>query len=151
MMLASRLKWLIVLVLGAAGGMGAMRVMSPSKDDAKRMARVARVETSVAVPPGFFDVAHAGHQGSIRPRPRSRSGQILLVEVLEALPGRPITGERDRPGRWDDRHGLLWRRPGRRAEPRPDQGQRCVEHLCKYLNDEVLGLMSKRMPDGNHY
>ncbi len=64
---------------------------------------------------------------------------LLLVEVLEALPGRPISGERlVRPdgtislGYYGDVEvaGLTL----------PEVKEKIVLHLRKYLNDEVLGL-----------
>src|SRR5262245_49208721 len=67
---------------------------------------------------------------------------LLLVEVLEALPGRPITGERlVRPdgtitlGFYGDVYvsGLTTR----------EIKEKIVIHLRKYLKDEVLGLLAE--------
>ncbi|WP_165250473.1 sigma-70 family RNA polymerase sigma factor [Paludisphaera soli] len=65
---------------------------------------------------------------------------LLLVEVLEALPGRPISGERlVRPdgnlslGFYGDVHvaGLTI----------PEVKEKIVRHLMKYLSDDLLGLV----------
>jgi RNA polymerase sigma factor (sigma-70 family) len=48
-------------------------------------------------PASFFDLEtplNKGEGDSPTEAPRIRVGQILVIEVLEALPGRPITGER---------------------------------------------------------
>ncbi len=71
---------------------------------------------------------------------------LLLVEVLEALPGRPISGERlVRPdgtislGFYGDVYvaGLTL----------PEVKERIVLHMRKYLNDEALGLVGGGCPD----
>ena len=71
-----------------------------------------------------------------------KPGDRLLIEVLEALPGRPISGERYvRPdgtislGFYGDLDvaGLTRRQIKAKV----------VEHLRKYLNDEVLGLIEQ--------
>ena len=68
---------------------------------------------------------------------------LLLVEVLEALPGRPLSGERlVRPdgtislGFYGDIHvaGLT------EAEIK----EKVVLHMRKYLSDEILGLVVRR-------
>ncbi|MBX6316024.1 MAG: polysaccharide biosynthesis/export family protein, partial [Isosphaeraceae bacterium] len=72
-------------------------------------------------------------------------GDVLLIEVLEALPGRPITGERIvRPdgtislGFYGDLHvaGLN----------RDEIKEKLIQHLRKYLKDEVLGLVRPGNP-----
>jgi len=72
---------------------------------------------------------------------------LLIVEVLDALPGRPIMGEHlVRPdgtvtlGFYGDVYvaGLSL----------PEAKEKIVLHLRKYLTDDVLGLW-KRDPDGN--
>ena len=130
------LKWLLVLVLGAAGGMGVMRLMSESKDDA-RMARVARRGFN-AVPPGFFDVAPLATKDESGPAV-IKPGQVLAVEVLEALPGRPITGERTVLP--DGTISLGFYGDVQVAGLNRNQTKvKILEHLRKYLNDRVLGL-----------
>ena len=136
MMLASRLKWLIALVLGAAGGMGAMRMMSESSDDA-RMARVASRNLD-SVPPGFFDVAPLATKDASGPAV-IQPGQILSVEVLEALPGRPITGERVVRPDGTISMGFYGDLPVAGLN-RNQIKVKLIEHLRKFICDEVLGL-----------
>ena len=66
-------------------------------------------------------------------------GQILVVEVLEALPGRPLTGERVvRP---DGTISLGWYGDLAVVGLTRDQIKvKVVEHLRKFLDDEKLGL-----------
>ena len=72
---------------------------------------------------------------------------LVLVEVLEALPGRPISGERlVRPdgkislGFYGDVYvaGLTM----------PEVKEKIVLHLRKYLTDEALGLVERRRRHG---
>ena len=90
----------------------------------------------VVAEPG--DTTPAAPQAAIGPRP-VQPGHLLVIEVLEALPGRPITGERIvRP---DGTVSLGWygdlavaglTRDGIKAK--------VIEHLRQSLTDEVLGL-----------
>ena len=48
---------------------------------------------------------------------------LIIVEVLEALPGRPISGERLVRSDGKISSGLLWRARGRRSDDRRDQGE----------------------------
>lgn len=80
------------------------------------------------------------HEGAMREIPYViEPPDLLLVEVLEALPGRPISGERlVRP---DGKIGLgfygdLYVR-GLTVE---QAKEKLVLHLRRYLNDEILGL-----------
>ena len=72
---------------------------------------------------------------------------LILVEVLEALPGRPISGERlVRPdgkislGLYGDVYvaGLTM----------PEVKEKIVLHLRKFLHDDQLGLIKARRRDG---
>jgi hypothetical protein len=138
------LKWLIVFVLGAAVGMVAMRMNSWESFEKEQMARIAS-RGSAPVPPGYFDVAplatkdKAGHS-VIQP------GRTLIVEVLEALPGRPISGERlVHP---DGTISLGWYGEVPVAGLNRQQIKvKVIEHLRKYINDETLGLV-RELPDG---
>jgi RNA polymerase sigma factor (sigma-70 family) len=68
-----------------------------------------------------------------------RPGDLLLIEVLEALPGRPITGRRVvRPDGTItlDFYGDL----AVAGLTRQQVKEKVVRHLTKFLNDEVLGL-----------
>ena len=65
---------------------------------------------------------------------------LLIVEVLDALPGRPISGERlVRPdgtvslGFYGDIHvaGLTL----------PEVKEKIVQHLRKFISDDILGLV----------
>jgi polysaccharide export outer membrane protein len=74
---------------------------------------------------------------------------MLLVEVLEALPGRPISGERlVRPdgkislGFYGDVYvaGLTV----------PEVKEKIVLHLRKYINDDILGLVERDLDTGEY-
>ena len=74
--------------------------------------------------------------------PTIRPGQILQFEVLESLPGRPITGEHlVRPdgtvclGFYGDLHVAGMNRNQIKVK--------LIEHLRKYINDEVFGLVKE--------
>lgn len=135
------LKYLIVLVLGAALGMVTMKLMSWESIDEARMARVAS-RGVVPLPTGFFDVAPLATKDKSGPAPL-KAGQVIVVEVLEALPGRPITGERlVRP---DGTIGMGFYGDVPVAGLNRNQVKvRMIEHLRKYLNDEVLGLVAEQ-------
>ena len=74
---------------------------------------------------------------------------VLLVEVLDALPGRPISGERlIRP---DGRISLGFYGEIQVAGLTiPQAKEKIVLHLRKYLKDEVLGLDSTDPETGKH-
>ena len=75
---------------------------------------------------------------STEPR-RIRPGDKLVIEVLEALPGRPITGER--LVRSDGTVGLFFYGDVRIAGLNRYQAKAAIiRHLRKYLSDETLGL-----------
>jgi polysaccharide biosynthesis/export protein len=85
-------------------------------------------------------------QKKFGPAPIVEPPDILLVEVLEALPGRPISGERlVRPdgtislGYYGDVHvaGLTL----------PEIKEKVVLHLRRYITDEVLGLADGGGPE----
>ncbi|HEU5118888.1 MAG TPA: polysaccharide biosynthesis/export family protein, partial [Isosphaeraceae bacterium] len=69
-----------------------------------------------------------------------KPGDILVVEVLEALPGRPITGERVvKP---DGTISLGFYGEVKVAGlDRHQIKETIVVHLCQSLNDETLGLV----------
>ena len=153
MMLASRLKWLMVplaLGLGAAGGVAGMKWAAPkaAEDQAvERTNRVAREPIAKrpaddgnlkSIPPGFFDLAPLATKDATGPAP-VKPGQIVIVEVLEAFPGRPITGERVvRP---DGTISLGFYGDVPIAGLNRNQIKvKILEHLRKYLKDEALGL-----------
>ena len=170
-MLIARIKWMLVplaLGLGAAGGVVGMRMATPpapklaenppTKPDplsdlgqglatnpfvatAGLNPETVPVRSNVleTIPPGFFDVAPLATKDASGP-PVIQPGQVLLVEVLEALPGRPITGERVvRP---DGTISLGFYGDLKVAGLNRDQIKvKVIEHLRKYVNDEVLGLL----------
>lgn len=72
---------------------------------------------------------------------------LLIVEVLEALPGRPISGERlVRP---DGKISLGFYGDVEVAGLTvPQAKEKIVQHLRKYLNDEVLGLVEMNPETG---
>ena len=76
---------------------------------------------------------------SAEPR-RIRPGDTLVIEVLEALPGRPITGER--LVRSDGTVGLFFYGDVRIAGLNRNQAKAAIiGHLRKYLSDGKLGLV----------
>jgi polysaccharide biosynthesis/export protein len=74
---------------------------------------------------------------------------LLIVELLEALPGRPISGERlVRP---DGTIGLGFYGDVHVKGLSPVQAkEKVILHMSRYLVDEVLGLI-EFAPDGNHH
>jgi RNA polymerase sigma factor (sigma-70 family) len=73
---------------------------------------------------------------------RLQPGDLLVIEVLEALPGRPITGQRVvRPDGTIslDFYGDLYVAGLNRKEIK----EKLVTHLRKYINDETLGLVEE--------
>jgi len=100
-------------------------------------------------PPGYFDVPAPDGPEVDRP-PIITPGQILAVEVLEALPGRPITGERVvRP---DGTISLGFYGDLRVAGLNRNQAKvKLLEHLRKYINDEILGLIKTGMSDNTAF
>ena len=156
-MLVSRLKWLAVplaLGLGAGGGVVATRAIlsrSAEDKDRARMNHVAREPDAEPEPeesikratnldevPGYFEIAGLAAKDGSGP-PVVRPGQTLLVEALEALPGRPITGERI--VRQDGTISLGFYGDLAVAELNRNQIKvKLLQHLYKYINAEVLGL-----------
>ncbi len=84
--------------------------------------------------PSLLPIAPAAGPILVKP------GDILLIEVLEALPGRPIVGERlVRP---DGTISLDFYGDLKVAGLTRDQIKvKVIEHLRKHLDDEVLGLV----------
>ncbi len=74
---------------------------------------------------------------------------LVVVEVLEALPGRPISGERlVRP---DGRMSLGFYGEIPAAGCTLDQlKERIVLHLRRFINDEVLGLVERDLDTGEY-
>jgi len=99
-------------------------------------------------PPGYFDLPPREKKDGTPPLPLVEAGHVISVEVLEALPGRPITGERFvRPDGTISLgfYGDLAVAGLNRAEIKV----RVIEHLRKFLGDEVLGLVEmqgRRIP-----
>ena len=70
---------------------------------------------------------------------KAKPGDILIVEVLEALPGRPVSGERR--VREDGTIGLgFYGEVAVEGLTRREIKVKVVEQMRKYLKDEVLGL-----------
>jgi hypothetical protein len=90
------------------------------------------------LPPGYFDLPALKNDGT--DPPVIKVGQVLQIEVLEALPGRPISGERVvRP---DGTVSLGFYRDLRVAGLNRDQIKvKLIKHMREYINDEVLGLV----------
>jgi polysaccharide export outer membrane protein len=139
MMMMSRLKWLVIplaLGLGAAAGVVGMRMISPKPVEDE----VDRVSVELGpVPPNFFDVARLATKDESGP-PVVQVGQILIVEVLEALPGRPITGERIVRPDGTISMGFYGDLPVAGLN-RNQIKVKLLEHLRAYISDETLGLV----------
>jgi RNA polymerase sigma factor (sigma-70 family) len=91
-------------------------------------ARVASLEGAVDAP--------AAEPRKIRP------GDLLVIEVLEALPGRPLTGERVVRPDGTISLGFYGDLPVAGLD-RTQIKVKLVEHMQKYLTDEVLGLVGE--------
>jgi len=90
------------------------------------------------IPPGYFDLPAPkfGEPGAPQP---VRIGQTLLVEALEGLPGRPITGER--VVRTDGTISLGFYGDLSVAGLNRNQIKvKLLEKLRNYLSDSILGL-----------
>src|SRR4051794_32984252 len=116
---------------------------SPPKTEARKAAEAIRPLPPVAIPDD-----PPPHEGAMIDLPYTiEPPDILVVEVLVALPGRPITGERlVRPdgtislGFYGDVHvrGLTIRQAK----------VKIINRLREYLGDEVLGLVEFREDAG---
>ncbi len=91
------------------------------------------------VPPGYFDLPAPDKKDGTDP-PIIKVGQVLQVEVLEALNGRPISGERVvRP---DGTISLGFYGDLKVAGLNRYQIKvKVIELLRKFLNDDILGLI----------
>ena len=91
------------------------------------------------IPPAYFNLAPTDPEKPGSPRP-VRIGQSIVVEVVEALPGRPISGRR--LVRNDGTISLEFYGDLHVAGLNRDQIKvKVVEHLLKYLSENVLGLI----------
>jgi polysaccharide biosynthesis/export protein len=133
--------WLSLIGLGTAGAIMAAPQVVPdrAKPAVTRASRPDQKRDRIAVPP-----THAATK-KVQPALQSLGDyvieppDVILVEVLEALPGRPISGERlVRPdgkislGFYGDVYvaGLTV----------TEAKEKIVLHLRQYLNDDILGL-----------
>jgi RNA polymerase sigma factor (sigma-70 family) len=108
----------------------------PPKVEPPLVVRNGQVELDP--PPGYFDLP-APHKNDGTDPPAIKVGQWIDVEVLEALPGRPITG--DRIVRPDGTIGLGFYGDLQVAGLNRDQIKvKVLEHLRDFIIDEVLGL-----------
>ncbi len=114
-----RAGWLLVVVLSAA--CGCQTVRTPEEKIAS--SNIPREFQKVSMPDYVVEPP-----------------DLLLVEVLEALPGRPISGERlVRP---DGRITLgFYGEVYVAGLTLPEVKEKIVLHLRKYINDEILGLV----------
>ncbi len=157
MMTLSRFQWIalpLTLALGVTGGVVATRgpwsgpaATPPGASNGLKEPDGTPLDLD-PVPPGFFSIDSLATKGDSGP-PVLKPGQVLTVEVLEALPGRPITGEHVvRPdgtislGFYGDLHvaGLN----------RNQVKVKVIEHLRKWINDETLGLFEMEPKTGKH-
>ena len=162
MSLMSRLKWAVVplsLACGAAGGVIGYRQLAtptlPPIAEARRKAKETppsptKVEPPLYVrdgqvvfepPPGYFDLPAPPQKNDGTDPPVIKVGQWVRVEVLEALPGRPIAWNRIvRP---DGTISLDYYGELRVAGLNRYQAKcKLIEHLRKYIRDEPLGLIT---------
>jgi polysaccharide biosynthesis/export protein len=123
-----RAGWLLVAVLSAA--CGCQTVRTPEEKIAA--SNIPREFQKVSMPDYIVEPP-----------------DLMVVEVLEALPGRPISGERlVRP---DGRISLgFYGEVYVAGLPTREVKEKIVLHLRKYLNDELLGLV-ERDPNTQEY
>ena len=89
-------------------------------------------------PPGYFDLPAPDKKDGTDP-PIITNGQVIAIEILEALPGRPLNG--DRVVRPDGTISLGFYGDLRVAGLNRYQIKvKLIEHMRRYLNDEILGL-----------
>ncbi len=156
MTLASQWKWIAlpaVLIAGVVGGSAATMIVMPRIGEPRKpeppVPTSADVEPPLVIrngsidfdpPPGYFDLPATPNKGDGTDPPIIKPGQVLIVEALEALPGRPITGERVvRP---DGTISLGFYGDLRVAGLNRLQAKvKLVELLRKFLSDEILGLI----------
>jgi RNA polymerase sigma factor (sigma-70 family) len=123
------------VLVGVSLGWAALRAASPRQDPGGRNGPPAAAAPAAVMPPQ-----------QVREPYVIGITDVLRVEVLEALPARPISGE------------LLVRPDGRIALPfygeievagltMPQAKGRVVEHLRKFLRDEILGLVEDELID----
>ena len=116
-------------------GLEAADEPSPPKSEARKAAEAIK-----PLPPGAIPDNPPPHEGAMIDIPSTiEPPDILVVEVLEALPGRPITGERlVRPdgtislGFYGDVHV--------RGLTAQQVKVKLIHHLREHLNDDILGL-----------
>jgi len=164
MMSLSRFHWIalpLMLGVGVAGGVAATKALNrpaspiaagPTDQPAPKVDPplvVRRGQVELDPPPGYFDLpAPPGKDGFEPPAP-IQPGQIILVEVLEALPGRPITGERVVRLDGTISLGFYGDLPVAGLN-RLQIKAKVIEHLRRYITDEVLGLTRINRETGRH-
>ena len=137
----------LFLALGAAGAI----LAAPQVDLKKPAARPTRVPRADQRPVRTEDPIVPAARGRVQPAIQSLGEYVveppdtLLVEVLEALPARPISGERlVRP---DGKISLGFYGEVYVAGLTPTEiKEKVVAHLRKYLSDRTLGLTSDEGP-----
>ena len=86
------------LVLGT-GTAAAVAIAGPLDQPAPKAGAGVNRRVAATPPPGYFNFPPRDKKDGTPPLPILKDGQTIAIEVLEALPGRPITGERIiRPG-----------------------------------------------------
>ncbi len=166
MTLASKWNWIAlpaVLIVGVVGGSAATMIALPriadsrkpespplAPEDVKPPLVVRGGEIDLDPPPGFFDLPATPNKGDGTDPPIIKPGQVIDVEVLEALPGRPIQG--DRVVRPDGTISLGFYGDLRVAGLNRLQIKvKLIERLREYLSDEVLGLMKQDFQTGRYH
>ncbi|MDB5350394.1 MAG: polymerase sigma factor, sigma-70 family [Planctomycetota bacterium] len=106
------------------------------KDSSRHHRDVERLDREIANLTEKAANARPGKPGTVQ------IGDTILVEVLEALPGRPVTGERVvRP---DGTIGLGFYGDLKvQGLTRREIKTKVVEHMAKFLTDEILGLWNE--------
>ncbi len=119
-----KLKVAAVVVTLGLGSFGAWTLARPAADPAQPEAKVEPVEAPIV----------------LQPMVKVRPGHSLLIEVLEALPGRPISGTRlVRP---DGTIGLGFYGDLKVAGLTRDEIKvKVIEHLKRWISMEKLGLV----------
>jgi len=105
-------------------------------------AELESMTKEIPLPPGFFELA-APNKGDGTDPPILKPGQYLQVEVLEALPGRPLSGRRViRP---DGTISLGFYGDLRAAGLNRDQVKvKLIERMNKHLTHTTLGIETLR-------
>lgn len=135
--------WIATMGLAMVGGPGLRGQEPAAKDDRAEPAWAKQMADSIKpLPPEPVPDNPPPHEGNlIELSYRIAPPDLLLVEVLEGLPGRPITGEK--LVRQDGTISLGWYGDVHVAGLTPSQAKvKIVLHLRRFITDVALGLIA---------